>query len=319
MGITPQGPTTGLEVPDDGDPTTPEPGVFLESSPGDTAGTIRFIVKGNMGEQNALAIPPSAFADVSGNTPFTFVDGIDSAGIESNPAGESVATSFVAYDSLGSPVTVNLTAVLESKADTGNVWRFFAESADDTDPDLVLGTGTLTFDNEGLLIDSQNTTITLDRSNTGAATPVSINLDFSQMTSLASRSSDMVLTRQDGNAMGTLSDFSIGMDGTITGSFTNGQTRTLGQVALATFSNPQGLIDEGSNLFAVGTNSGAPQIGSPLSSGAGALRGGALELSNVDLSKEFINMIIASTGFSAASRVISASDQLITELLNASR
>jgi flagellar hook protein FlgE len=319
MGITPQGTTAGLEVPDDGDATTPQPGVFLESSPGDTAGTLRLMVKGNLGAENALAIPPSGFATTTGTSPLAFDDGIDSAGIESDPTGESVHTSFVGYDSLGTPVTVNVTAVFESSSDTGNVWRFYAESADDTDPNLALGTGTLTFDADGKLVDSQNTTISIDRANTGARTPLSIAMDFSQMTSLTSRGSELVMNRQDGSAIGTLSDFSIGVDGTITGSFTNGQTRTLGQVALATFANPQGLIDEGSGLFATGTNSGEPSIAQPLTLGAGAIRAGALELSNVDLSKEFINMIVASTGFSAASRVISTSDQLITELLNSSR
>lgn len=318
MGIFPEGTTPGT-VPDDGDPTTAPPGVTLESSPGDTAGTIRLMVKGNLGTENSLSIPASAFATATGAAPLKFDDGIDSASIESDPTGESIHTSFVAYDSLGTPLTIGITAVLESKADTGNVWRFYAESADDTDSSLVLGTGTLTFDSEGMLIDSQGTNIDIDRSSTGAKTPLSVAMDFSSMTSLTSRNSELVMTRQDGNAIGTLNDFSIGADGTITGSFSNGQTRTLGQVVLATFTNPQGLNDQGGNMYTAGTNSGEAVIASPLTLGAGSLRSGALELSNVDLSEEFINLIIASTGFSAASRVISTSDQLITELLNSSR
>jgi flagellar hook protein FlgE len=111
----------------------------------------------------------------------------------------------------------------------------------------------------------------------------------------------------------------VGDDGTITGSFSNGLTRTLGRVAMATFSNPAGLVDKGGNQFVAGSNSGVPVIASPLTLGAGSIRSGALELSNVDLSEEFINLIISSTGFSAASRVISTSDQLLTELLNSSR
>jgi flagellar hook protein FlgE len=139
------------------------------------------------------------------------------------------------------------------------------------------------------------------------------------MTSLTSRNSELVMTQQDGNAIGTLNDFSVGTDGIITGSFSNGQTRTLGQVAVANFTNAQGLTDEGGNMFTVGTNSGEPVIAPPLTLGSGGVRAGALEQSNVDMSEEFINMIIASTGFSAASRVITTSDQLITELLNSSR
>src|SRR5207248_4316353 len=101
--------------------------------------------------------------------------------------------------------------------------------------------------------------------------------------------------------------------------FSNGLTRTLGQVAVATFNNPSGLDDKGGNLYSGSADSGAPIITTPNRLGAGSIRSGALELSNVDLSKEFVNLIISSTGFSAASRVISTSNQLITELLNTNR
>ncbi|HWP40685.1 MAG TPA: flagellar hook-basal body complex protein, partial [Tepidisphaeraceae bacterium] len=152
-----------------------------------------------------------------------------------------------------------------------------------------------------------------------ATTPLNVALDFSAMTSLTSRASELVMTEQDGSPTGTLNGFSIGANGIITGSFSNGLTRTLGQIALATFNNPEGLVDEGGNMYSAGGNSGVAVITTPLQLGAGAIRSGALELSNVDLSEEFINLIIASTGFSAASRVITTSDQLLTELLNTSR
>ncbi|MGH7175740.1 MAG: flagellar hook-basal body complex protein, partial [Tepidisphaeraceae bacterium] len=161
--------------------------------------------------------------------------------------------------------------------------------------------------------------IVIDRANTGAATPLNVTLDFDAMTSLTSRDSQMVMTHQDGNPIGTLSSFSIGANGIITGTFTNGLTRALGQVALATFNNPSGLIDTGGGLYSTGANSGVAVIGAPLELGSGSIHAGALELSNVDISAEFINLIIASTGFSASSRVISTSDQLLTELLNTSR
>ena len=89
--------------------------------------------------------------------------------------------------------------------------------------------------------------------------------------------------------------------------------------AVATFANNQGLIDRGGNQYISGSNSGVPIVAAPQELGAGQVRSGALEQSNVDLSKEFVNLIISSTGFSAASRVITTSDQLITELLNSSR
>src|SRR5205823_7517718 len=97
-----------------------------------------------------------------------FRSGTNAAGITSDPTGESIHTSFVAYDSLGTPVTVGLTAVLENTSSLGNTWRFFAESGDDTDTDLVVGTGTLTFDSAGKLRDATGATITINRTNTGA-------------------------------------------------------------------------------------------------------------------------------------------------------
>jgi flagellar hook protein FlgE len=318
LGIFTQGTGVG-QVPDDGNAATPPPGVTLETTAGDPAGSLRFTVTGNLGKDNELQVSPSAFATAIGTSPLTFDDGENANGITSDPAGESIHTSFVAYDSLGTPISVGVTAVYESKANTGNTWRFYAESADDTDLDLVLGTGTLTFDSNGKLIDSTGTAINIGRDNTGAVTPLNVQLDFSSMTSLTSRSSELVMTRQDGNAIGTLNDFSIGADGVITGSFSNGQTRALGQVAVATFTNPLGLSDGGGNMYTTGVNSGEAVIAAPLTLGAGSIRAGALEQSNVDLSAEFINLITASTGFSAASRVISTSDQLITELLNSAR
>ena len=101
--------------------------------------------------------------------------------------------------------------------------------------------------------------------------------------------------------------------------FSNGLLRNLGQVVLATFANPNGLNDVGGNLFNVSSNSGNATVAIPGSGRAGRIVGGALELSNVDLSEEFINLITASTGFSANSRVLDTSNRLIQELLVTAR
>lgn len=305
-------------------PGTPAPGARLVNG---TATTVQLAVVGNLGTENALNIPRNGFTNQNGLSPLRFEDGTDGT-YTSDPAGESVQTSFVVYDSLGTPITVNLTAVMESKTDNGITWRFIATSADDTDdgippptPDLgrLLGNGTLTFDNAGRLVNATNTQISLTRRLTGAEVEVPFTIDFSAMTSLTSRKSEMVMNEQDGAPMGVLDSFSVGADGKIIGSFTNGRTRTLGQLAMATFNNPAGLVDQGGNMFIEGTNSGVAVITSPLQLSAGAIRSGALELSNVDLSEQFINMIVSTTGFSASSRVISTSDRLIQELLNTSR
>ena len=245
--------------------------------------------------------------------------GLLPAGTATAGVCRSVHTTFIGYDSLGTPVAVDITAVLEQKADTGNVWRFYATSGDDSDPDLALGTGTLTFNSQGQLTASTGTTLSIDRANTGAGSPLVIGLDFEKLTSLTSRDSNLISTHQDGSQRGTLDTFSIGTDGTVVGSFSNGQTRTLGQVAVATFANNRGLVDKGANMFVPGGDSGDPLISAAMELGSGAIRSGTLEQSNVDLSEEFVNMIISSTGFSASSRVITTSDRLITELLNSSR
>src|SRR5262249_44241144 len=161
---------------------------------------------------------------------------------------------------LGTPLNVNVTTVLESNDDTGTTWHFFATSADDTDakvfdpantsfPGSIVGGGTISFDNDGKLTSSSGTSVQISRAGTGANTPLTIALDFDKMTSLTSTQSQMLPANQDGKPIGTLTSFSIGGDGTITGSFDNGLNSTLGQVAIATFDNNQGLVDRGSNMF----------------------------------------------------------------------
>jgi flagellar hook protein FlgE len=233
--------------------------------------------------------------------------------------GESVRTTFIAFDSLGQEVAVDISFVIESKGDTGTTWRYFLESADDTDIDLRLGTGEVSFDTSGLLISDEPVAVVLDRAGTGAATPLTFNVDFAeagdQLTALADDPSAVASTFRDGRPSGTLEDFGIDREGLITGVFSNGLTRTLGQVVLATFANNDGLVEEGSNLFGEGPNSGEAAVVVPMSFGAGGIVSGALEQSNVDLGQEFIKMIMSSTGYSASSRVVRTADELLQQLI----
>ena len=239
---------------------------------------------------------------------------------KSGPAnGESVRTSFVVYDSLGTPLTIDLTFTLQqTSASGGTTWQFVAESNDNDALQRLIGLGEVTFDASGHFTNATNQSFSITRTN-GAVSPLTVNMDFNSGTnavsSLTDSASNIAAVYQDGSPIGTLSNFSIGEDGRISGSFTNGLTRTIGQVALAKFSNPEGLVDAGDNLFRTGPNSGTPLVAKPRDFGTGRLVGGALELSNVDLSQEFINMILASTGYSAASRVITTTDELIKQLL----
>lgn len=122
-----------------------------------------------------------------------------------------------------------------------------------------------------------------------------------------------------GYKQGSLDDFSIGENGDIVGNFTNGKKSILGKIALAKFKNPSGLEKKGSNLYIDTANSGIAIIGTPGSNGFGPTVGGALEMSNVDLAREFTNMIQTQRGFQANSRIINTTDQMLEELINLKR
>jgi flagellar hook protein FlgE len=273
------------------------------------------VVTGNTGSENALDIPASSIrsSNTAFATPFAFS--------ETQAAnGESIFTTFQAFDSLGTAVQVNMTMVLDSKGASGTTWRFYLESADDSDASGVLGpTGTISFDTNGRLSGVTNETLQLNRADSGASDPLQVQLQFDNVTGLTTNGSSLVMTSQDGFATGTLNSFSVGNDGVITGTFSNGLSRRLGQVVLANFTNPEGLIATAHNLYLVGPNSGQAIVGAPATNGAGKIIGGALELSNVDLTREFIGLISASTAFSANGRVISTSNDMLNELLRIAR
>jgi flagellar hook protein FlgE len=297
---------TGLSNPDGG-----IPGVALNPVTG------ILTLTGNTGDVNDLTIDPSDVRLLDATGQFVRQPLVTDKSASSD--GESVRTSFLAYDSLGTPVVIDLAVVLEGKSSAGTSWRYYVESPDDSDLALQVATGTLSFDTLGELQTTTAPTVMIDRAGLGPGTPLTIALNFGggpdTVTALADDGSAIAATFQDGSPIGTLSGFGIGTDGIITGAFTNGQTRTLGQVALTTFTNQDGLVDEGSNLFRVGADSGTPQVTTPGKLGTGRIISGALELSNVDLSQEFINMIQASTGYSASSRVIRTTDELMQQLL----
>ncbi|MCE9592240.1 MAG: flagellar hook-basal body complex protein [Planctomycetes bacterium] len=288
-------------------------------SAGVTLNSGSLVVTGNTGSVNDLVLDDGNIIRNQSTTPtlpMTFSKSQSSD-------GESVRTTFVAFDSLGTPMNLDLSVVLESKDNTGTSWRFYAQSEDDTDVNRVLGNGTLAFDTNGQLISAGNNTVVVDRAGTGAFTPQSISLNFNNpsgaLSALTDVTSQIAATSKDGTSIGTLQDFSVSSDGTISGVFSNSEIRTLGRVVVAKFANPAGLIETGNNLYNVSNASGDAAVVAPGTAGTGRIIGGALELSNVDLSQEFINLISASTGFTANSRVLTTSDRLIQELLSTLR
>jgi flagellar hook protein FlgE len=193
-------------------------------------------------------------------------------------------------------------------------------------PATGVGAGTVTFDANGQLDTTlaTNPTVTTPVQIPGSAGSanggqIALTLDFSKMTMLSAASSATV-TSQDGLAAGTVSDVFISPnDGTVSLIYSNGLTEQVGQVALARFTNPNGLIRADGTSFAVGLNSGDPQIGAPSTGGRGSIAAGYLEASNVDMAQEFTNMILAQRGFQASSRVITTSDEILQELVNLKR
>jgi len=152
-----------------------------------------------------------------------------------------------------------------------------------------------------------------------AAAPTMVRLDFRQMTQFDSPSG-VTSRNMDGLSAGTLMGISVGSDGIITGTYSNGQTFDLWQIALARFENPAGLMAMGGNLFARTANSGDfDGIGVSVANAGTSLLGGTLEMSNVDLAAEFTEMITTQRGFQANSRIISTSDEMLQELVNLRR
>jgi flagellar hook protein FlgE len=144
-------------------------------------------------------------------------------------------------------------------------------------------------------------------------------LDFSSVSGLEDPTASLAATRQDGSAPGTLTNFSIGEDGVVRGQFSNGKLRQLGQIRLARFANPAGLQQQGVNLFTEGANSGLAIQANPGENGTATMIAGAVELSNTDIGANLIDLILATSQYRGNSRVITAAQQLLDELLNLRR
>src|SRR5262245_43118304 len=308
----PQNPIPGSVNNITGESGTLAPGVSIHN------GTIRVV--SNNGVDEATSIDLSSFTL---RTPTGQIDTPNlSFGKIQDAKGQSAVADFIAYDSLGIPMNVRVTAVLQEVTDSSTVYRWFADSADNSPlsgVDITVGTGLVTFDGKGNLIGTSNSTITVERRNIPSSDPQSFNLDFSQVSGLAVANSSLSASRQDGSPAGTLTSFIISEAGLISGVFTSGVTRDLGQIRMAKFANPDGLVQKGQNNFAQGVNSGLPIEGDPGTQGIGSIVAGAVELSNTDIGKNLIELVLATTQYRGNARVITAAQQMLDELLNLRR
>ncbi len=151
-----------------------------------------------------------------------------------------------------------------------------------------------------------------------ASWPGTVAVDLAGISQFGGKS-EVIPSGVDGYAMGTLQGFALSNDGTITGTYSNGLRQNLGQLAMASFNNPSGLEKAGNSSFRIAQNSGEAAVGVAGAGGRGVLSSGALEMSNVDLAEEFTSLIVAQRGFQANSRVITASDELLQDLVNLKR
>lgn len=229
--------------------------------------------------------------------------------------GATIPTSIEVYDTQGVESKIDFTWTKTA----ANTWT--CDATDNTSTNI--GNVTIVFDpTSGEIQSTTPATWTIQPTNPAANWPNPITIDFGNpakdpdaLKEFGGTSSASAI-KQDGSEAGTLQSFKIGNDGVITGVFSNGRSQAVGQIAMATFNNPPGLEKAGGSLYRASADSGLPQIGTAGQGGRGTLAAGSIEMSNVDLSAEFSNLIIAQRGFQANSKVITTSDDLLQTLIN---
>ncbi|HSH97602.1 MAG: flagellar hook protein FlgE [Methylophilaceae bacterium] len=224
-----------------------------------------------------------------------------------DPTTYDQSTSVTVFDSLGNPHTVQN---FYTKTAPG-VWNVNT-TIDGSSTVTAASPTTLNFNTSGLATGA--TTQTVAFAAAGAAA-VSITLDYAGSTQFGSIFSVNSLA-QNGYTSGQLSKFTTSADGTIVGSYTNGQTKVLGQVNLVNFANPNGLVNLGNNTWAESSASGVPVAGTPGTASLGVLQSNALEDANVDLTAELVNLITAQRFYQANAQTIKTEDQIQQTLVN---
>src|SRR5882724_1149769 len=272
------------------------------------------------GALSDLQIPLGLTSSPTATTSVTLNANLDA----STKSGNTYDVESQVFDSLGGTHTLDLQFTRNA---SGNSWDYTTKL--DGNAVTPATTGTVTFDANGNITapgpdaaGSPLTTLTIPGQTLGSGAATSaikfqlVGADgISNFTGFDAPSATTAV-RQNGATSGVLTGITIGADGTISGSFSNGQTQTLAQIATASFNNYEGLTHEGSNLFAETAGSGQANIGSPGTASRGALTGNSIESSNVDLPTEFSNMILAQRGFQANSRVITTTDQVLQDIMS---
>jgi len=261
----------------------------------------------------SIDLDGSALTEVTGSSSFI-------ANLEKTADTTDAAISI--YDSLGNRHTVTVTF---TKSANQNEWTW---AANVETPATITGgrNGRALFNSDGTLrafsYDDGSTALSIEPHN--GAEPIAIDLNFgtsNSFTGITQIQGDSTVTprEQDGYSAGVMTNISIDTSGKIIGTFSNGAVMNLGQVLLAEFNNPGGLVKLGDNLYDISGNSGTPAIVEAGISTSSTITSGALEQSNVDLSEEFTRMITAQRGFQANARIITTSDEFLQEIVNMKR
>ncbi len=270
-----------------------------------------------------IVVPGGSLKAPTASKAFSFDLNLNAAAT-AGPPPDQFATSIEVYDSLGASHVVSVTFTRNANP---NQWDYSISvpDADVTSPVSPV-TGTLTFDAQGKLTDPAVT-----------GTMPAINI-----TGLVSGAADMTLTwelynrstprisqyaqpsavsgnAQDGSPAAQLVRVRLADGGQVLAQYSNGQQIAVGQMAMASIRNPESLIAAGNNNYQVSARSALPAVGLPGTGGRGAIIGGAVEFSNVDIAREFTNLIVLQRGYQANARVVTTVDELSQDTINLKR
>ncbi|GID25073.1 flagellar hook protein FlgE [Paractinoplanes brasiliensis] len=236
----------------------------------------------------------------------------------------AIEIPFKAFDKTGNPVSLSAKFTRTTADPTASIqdWTVELTKSGEAGPTPAI-TATIQFEDGKPVVTPPATRASLSFAGVDTIAPnlsTTLDVDANDLTMFHGLSEARV-SDSNGNAAGTLASltYTVSDTGQIVGAFSNGQKKVLGQVALATFKNVNGLEKTGDSMWRSTVNSGLAQIGTPTSAGLGQVISGALEMSNVDLAQEFTNLVVAQRGFQANSRIITTSDELLQELVSMKR
>jgi flagellar hook protein FlgE len=282
---------------------------------------------GNLGNLTTISIPGERISPPNATTEFSFDINLDSQ----TPDNGTYSTTQSVFDSLGNAIPLTLTFTKDA-APAVRQWTVSASipatagSGVTFNPPGPTNTVTMTFDAAGNLTGpGADQTLQLTLTN-GAASPLNLTWDLydasggnlGDVTEFAG-DSNTTFQYQDGYTAGVLRGISVDEDGVVTAAYSNGQLTPTYQIALADFPSYDGLSKMGQNLYAESLESGQPMPGVAGNGRLGSITPSAIEMSNIDLAQEFVKMITTQRAFQANSRVITTSDEILSELMNIKR